>query len=288
MVTAGAVDTAVEDTTVQAVAVDMTVGAAVDMTAVGAAVDTTAAGAAVDTTAAGAAVDTTAAGAAVDTTAAGAAVDTTAAGAAVDTTAAGAAAGAGGAWAWAATAACRQARLGQAGGPGAGAAAGAASCLPTATGPALPGRLLAQMAPSARAGPRRAARAAHPLTLPSPGMGRCGNTNFARRTECNRCGAPRPAGVGLPRGMGPNGRGQRQLDPEKPRSEMPTSKPRPSPQNGDWACPTCMNMNWARRESCNQCQTKRPGQVDDKREGRAGTRPAPARALLLCRVGGSA
>ena len=34
MVTAGAVDTAVEDTTVQAVAVDMTVGAAVDMTAV--------------------------------------------------------------------------------------------------------------------------------------------------------------------------------------------------------------------------------------------------------------
>jgi hypothetical protein len=38
----------------------------------------------------------------------------------------------------------------------------------------------------------------------------------------------------------------------------------------DWACPSCGNMNWARRSKCNMCQTSKPGTMDMRREGNAG------------------
>jgi uncharacterized OB-fold protein len=87
----------------------------------------------------------------------------------------------------------------------------------------------------------------------------CGNVNFARRTECKRCGAPRtedaepayapshavhkmmgrgPPGMGM--GMGMGGR-------------MP-----PMPKPGDWNCPSCSYLNFARRTDCGKCGTPKP------------------------------
>ncbi|KAH6565030.1 hypothetical protein BASA60_010048 [Batrachochytrium salamandrivorans] len=37
----------------------------------------------------------------------------------------------------------------------------------------------------------------------------------------------------------------------------------------DWKCPACGNINWQKRESCNQCNAPKPGMIGD-REGRGG------------------
>jgi len=100
----------------------------------------------------------------------------------------------------------------------------------------------------------------------------CGNTNFARRKECNipSCKAPRPRTESIMPFMPRNG-----LDWDKPMSfcglgkrrrsdfgdNQPTRHPKPpSSIPGDWICGDCGNTNFARRTECNisSCRAPKP------------------------------
>ncbi|KAJ1451243.1 hypothetical protein M885DRAFT_530131 [Pelagophyceae sp. CCMP2097] len=76
----------------------------------------------------------------------------------------------------------------------------------------------------------------------------CPNVNFARRTECNRCGTARPKGMGEDAPNAPQG--------GRARAE------------GDWNCPSCNNVNWLKRASCNQCGIKKETTAVGVRDGR--------------------
>jgi len=42
-------------------------------------------------------------------------------------------------------------------------------------------------------------------------------------------------------------------------------------KQGDWKCPMCGNINWERRDTCNVCQTKKPGTAPaEERTGKGG------------------
>lgn len=85
----------------------------------------------------------------------------------------------------------------------------------------------------------------------------CSNVNFAFRGVCNRCGTARPIGVsGTGGGGGGRGRGRGGQDPAPGRSVGgPTGLFGPN----DWPCPMCANINWAKRNKCNICNTNKPG-----------------------------
>lgn len=59
----------------------------------------------------------------------------------------------------------------------------------------------------------------------------CANINFAKRTECKMCSAPRTA--------------------ESPATHI-SSKYQP-----DWKCTSCGNVNFAKRQECKQCAAPR-------------------------------
>ncbi|KAL3147279.1 hypothetical protein ABBQ32_002769 [Trebouxia sp. C0010 RCD-2024] len=100
---------------------------------------------------------------------------------------------------------------------------------------------------------------ARPGDWPCPN---CNNICFASRDKCNRCDTPKPPGAGGG-GFGGGGRGggRPQAAPQGPAGLF-------SPE--DWTCPGCANRNWARRNTCNQCNTPKPGTVDTNREGTGG------------------
>eukprot|EP01001_Neometanema_parovale_P008495 NODE_4770_length_1021_cov_47.879733_g4565_i0.p2 GENE.NODE_4770_length_1021_cov_47.879733_g4565_i0~~NODE_4770_length_1021_cov_47.879733_g4565_i0.p2 ORF type:complete len:290 (-),score=75.71 NODE_4770_length_1021_cov_47.879733_g4565_i0:82-951(-) len=69
----------------------------------------------------------------------------------------------------------------------------------------------------------------------------CGNNNFARRTDCHKCAAPKEGGMGGGMGGGGGGGGNTDVRP------------------GDWTCPSCGNNCFSRRMDCNRCGTPKAG-----------------------------
>ena len=95
---------------------------------------------------------------------------------------------------------------------------------------------------------------------------KCKNHNFANKKVCNRTGCEEPK----PRGGG-RGRDSRGHKSDKIRG-FSDSNMKP----GDWNCPKCKNHNFAKREICNRCDTRKPveGKGSRKTKGRQ-RRPNP-------------
>jgi predicted nucleic-acid-binding Zn-ribbon protein/rRNA processing protein Gar1 len=95
---------------------------------------------------------------------------------------------------------------------------------------------------------------------------KCKNHNFANKKVCNRtgCEQPKPKVVG-------RGRDSRGFRPSKS-DGFRDSNMKP----GDWNCPKCKNHNFAKREVCNRCDTRKPveGKGSRKTKGRQ-RRPNP-------------
>ncbi|KAK9787877.1 hypothetical protein WJX73_006120 [Symbiochloris irregularis] len=83
----------------------------------------------------------------------------------------------------------------------------------------------------------------------------CKQHNFASRQDCYRCNAEKPGWsatmdeeVSMPR---------RQMTPPPVIGMDQDSGMRP----GDWSCPECNNVNFARRMECNRCNMPRPAET---------------------------
>ena len=106
---------------------------------------------------------------------------------------------------------------------------------------------------------------------------RCNFHNFARRNFCKDCGAPRPGGAqrsgghgGGYGGGGYGGGGGGYGGGHRDRSRGPRMKP------GDWRCPDCNFINFARRNSCKECGCERPEREIGQPQGRPGDWNCPS------------
>lgn len=106
----------------------------------------------------------------------------------------------------------------------------------------------------------------------------CGNVNFGKRDTCNTrtCQAPRPvAHFGAPMAMSQDwGFDPRSYAAGKAAGKSCGKSDGKSGKKGgdsgpDWACPSCGNVNFGHRETCNtrKCQLPRPAQLDDLLKG---------------------
>jgi len=91
---------------------------------------------------------------------------------------------------------------------------------------------------------------------------KCKNSNFAFRTECNRCETAKPQGGGggsnHQRGRN-DGRGRDRSDGRgRDRSDGRGRDRNDGNRGGDWTCPKCKNSNFAFRNKCNRCEADKP------------------------------
>merc|ERR1719183_1403455 len=99
----------------------------------------------------------------------------------------------------------------------------------------------------------------------------CGDLQFARNSTCRKCGTPNP-------------------DPMKSAQEMQagmaTGMGGPTQKPGDWYCPGCNDLQFARNTHCRRCGMANPngsggkggagygGGYDDYGKGKGGYGPA--------------
>lgn len=83
------------------------------------------------------------------------------------------------------------------------------------------------------------------------GEPKCGNVNFARRSQCNRCGKDKNEGVEI-----------RKLGTEI--GKQMAEKSHGLFSADDWQCKTCGNVNWARRAACNICNTPKFAKAEQR------------------------
>ncbi|XP_023021796.2 zinc finger Ran-binding domain-containing protein 2 [Leptinotarsa decemlineata] len=82
----------------------------------------------------------------------------------------------------------------------------------------------------------------------------CGNVNFARRNNCNRCNKGKAHSLAAAK--------KRKLGTEIGKAAAEKSKGLFSAD--DWQCNKCGNVNWARRQSCNVCNAPKFGEVEER------------------------
>lgn len=112
----------------------------------------------------------------------------------------------------------------------------------------------------------------------------CGNHNYASRSSCNKCQAPKaesspppPRGYGPSRGIAPS-----RAAPYQPPMAPPPSSSGGNMRAGDWVCSSCGNHNYASRTTCNKCGG--PNLVADGGASFAGR--GPPRPLTAMRMMG--
>ncbi|VDH90529.1 Hypothetical predicted protein, partial [Mytilus galloprovincialis] len=79
----------------------------------------------------------------------------------------------------------------------------------------------------------------------------CGNVNFSRRTQCNKCGKDKKEGLIFKKGGTEIGKGLA----EKSKGLFSAD---------DWQCKSCGNVNWARRMTCNLCNAPKYGKTEQR------------------------
>ncbi|MBT3476601.1 MAG: hypothetical protein HN458_01470 [Euryarchaeota archaeon] len=114
---------------------------------------------------------------------------------------------------------------------------------------------------------------------------KCQNSNFAFRTECNRCGEPRGGGGGRGRSDDRRGgrndrsrggdRGYQSRDRQGGRFERGGAGGNEDRRDGDWDCSKCQNSNFAFRTECNRCGAPRGGGGGGNRGPRRDSRDRP-------------
>jgi len=78
----------------------------------------------------------------------------------------------------------------------------------------------------------------------------CGNVNFARRFNCNRCGKEKKI--------------ERQKKQGTEIGSAAAEKSKGLFTAEDWQCAKCGNVNWARRSTCNVCNAQKFTEVEER------------------------